>query len=257
MTYTDLILMPKISVTMPVFNGAKTIRRAIVSLQNQSYIDWELIVVDGYSTDSTLSEIEKLNDFRIRVFQCEKKGIYNAINFGIRKSRGQWIMNLNSDDFFEDTKFLEKYTANITPTTEVLYSNLRVHANGNVKFVSGKSHLSFLNYAILGWLPPHPSYLIRADLLKRHLFDETYRISGDYDWFIRVVRKYKVTFSYVPDTSVAFSTGGISTNFRNLLASFIEDCRAVCDNMGHVYVFVPILKKIRKFPRKVWEAFGG
>ena len=249
--------MPKITVTMPVFNGAKTIRRAILSLQNQSYVDWELIVIDGFSTDTTLFEIEQLNDPRIRIFQCEKNGIYNAINFGVRKSRGEWIMNLNSDDFFEDTKFLDKYTSNITPATDVLYSNLNVCANGNVKFASGKSSLSVLNNVVFGWLPPHPSYLIRADLLKQHLFDETYRISGDYDWFIRVVHKYKVTFSYVPDTSVSFTTGGISTNFKNQFTSLFEDFRTVRDNMGYEYIFVPILKKIRKFPRKVWEICGG
>lgn len=245
--------MPKISVTMPVFNGAETIRRAIVSLQSQSYVDWELVIVDGFSTDNTLSEIEKFTDPRIRVFQCEKKGIYNAINFGISKSRGEWIINLNSDDFFEDKNFFEIYTSNITSATDVLYSNLRVHANGKVKFASGKSYLNFLNYAILGWLPPHPSYLIRADLLKRYLFDETYRISGDYEWFIRVVHKHNVTFSYVKNTSLAFSTGGISTNSRNLFVSFVEDCRAVRDNMGYFYLIVPILKRIRKLPRKIWE----
>lgn len=241
-----------ISITMPVYNGEKTIGRAISSVIEQVFTNWELIIIDGYSSDKTLDIIRTYSDDRIRFYQVDRRGIYNAINEGLKECRGEWVINLNSDDFFGDRYHLQKYAEHSDKTADVLYCNLRIHSGDDIQFVRSRSKLKLFNSVFLGWFPPHPSFMVKRDIFQLIHFDENYYISGDYDWFIRAYME-NLNFIYLQEATVDFSVGGISTNFRYGLHSLTEDIKVIKRNLGLLYLYIPILKRLRKIPRKFWE----
>ena len=90
--------VPKVSIILPTFNAEKTIKTTLSSINSQSYENIENIIIDGFSTDNTIKIVEE-NLHNFKVFQFEPKGIYDAINHGIKQAKGEYIFILNSDDF--------------------------------------------------------------------------------------------------------------------------------------------------------------
>jgi glycosyltransferase involved in cell wall biosynthesis len=122
----DLILKPLISVITPTFNRQKMLKVAIESVISQTYKNWELIIIDNFSTDSTISMINKIRDQRIKLFKKKRNGsIAFSRNFGAQKSSGQWLSFLDSDDWWEDNK-LEKVFLKTNSETAVIYHSLKV-----------------------------------------------------------------------------------------------------------------------------------
>ena len=95
------ILMPKVSVIMPVFNGEKFLRTAIESILNQTYTDFELIIIDDGSTDNTPDIIESYKDQRIIFFRKSNQGVASSLNTGIRLSKAEYIARMDADDVSE------------------------------------------------------------------------------------------------------------------------------------------------------------
>lgn len=99
------MLMPKISIILPVFNSEKYIKKAILSVLNQNFNDFELIIVNDGSTDSTLKIIQKFNDPRIKLITQPNQGPGKARNNALKKSKGDYILFLDSDDWFRNDAF--------------------------------------------------------------------------------------------------------------------------------------------------------
>jgi len=96
---------PKISVVMPVWNGGKYVREAIDSILNQTFSDFEFIIIDDGSTDQTIAIIESYDDPRIRLFKREHEGIVSALNFGVEHARADWIARQDADDLSHPRRF--------------------------------------------------------------------------------------------------------------------------------------------------------
>lgn len=96
--YNSMEHIPKISVVMPVWNGEKYIREAIDSILNQTYGDFEFIIIDDGSTDQTIEIIDSYDDSRIRLFKRDHEGIVSALNFGVGQARAEWIARQDADD---------------------------------------------------------------------------------------------------------------------------------------------------------------
>jgi glycosyltransferase involved in cell wall biosynthesis len=89
---------------MPTYN-CKFISRAIFSVINQTYNNWELIIIDNFSTNSTAETVKKYNDSRIRHFKLHNEGLISkSRNYGIQLSKGEWIAFLDSDDYWNKKK---------------------------------------------------------------------------------------------------------------------------------------------------------
>jgi len=241
-----------ITVTMPSLNAAKHISVAINSVLNQSFQDWELLIIDGGSTDDTFKIIKEVSDDRVKLLICEKPGIYAAINYGNEKAEGEFVINLNTDDCFSDNDVLNKYVGSLDGATDVYYSNINYVRGCGKNFLHRSGNFS-VQKVLLGWLPPHPSYLVRRDILIRNKFDERYRIAGDYEWFLRMSCYGQVRFRYLDFTSVNFKIGGISTDLLTQFRSYREDQLALTKHFNTLGVFITIFKKMRKLRRKLWE----
>lgn len=126
-------LNPFVSIILPTFNRAQVLKKAIQSIVNQTYLNWELIIVDNYSTDETDKVLEGFTDPRVKVLKINNGGsIGKSRNLGIENSTGELLAFIDSDDTWFDSK-LKTCVDNMTQTTDLVYHDLLISYNGDLK----------------------------------------------------------------------------------------------------------------------------
>jgi glycosyltransferase involved in cell wall biosynthesis len=228
----------KISVITAVYNNVTTIAAALESTLSQHHSNVELIVIDGGSTDGTLDVIARFRD-RISVFVSEPdRGIYDALNKGLRLATGDVLGFLHSDDLFADAECLSRVAAAMNdPSVDACYADLNyVRKDEPDKIVRAWKSGEFTpNKVRRGWMPPHPTLYVRCPVYENFgLFDTTYRIAADYDWMLRFMRG-SVNVLYIPHVQVLMRVGGASNrSLKNIIRKSREDFRALRRN-GFVF----------------------
>lgn len=203
----------KVSIVTPCMNSGATIRQTIESVLNQTYQNIEYIVVDGGSSDRTLDIIrEYLPEFhgRMRYVSEKDHGIYDAMNKGIRMTKGKLIGIVCSDDYYEPDA-VEKAVSSLTGDRyQVIYGYCRfVHKNRTVGYMKN-SHMELERYMI-----PHPTcFVTRAVYRDLGLFLTVFKISGDYEFMLRLYKSQKVVFTQVRSVLTNFRIGGESHNLK-------------------------------------------
>ena len=216
----------KISIITITFNSAKTLLRALESVQAQTYKDIEHVIVDGQSTDGTRKLIEAYAKEHANVRWISEKddGIYNAINKGIAMATGDVIGLLHSDDTLYSTDSIE-YIANAFAQTDanVVYGDLQYRKGGKVvrHWKSNAFNSRTLKY---GWMPPHPTVYVWREVYEQvGPYDDWFRISADYDMLLRIFTAGYKTY-YIPKVLVSMEIGGVSNrNTRARLSKTQED----------------------------------
>lgn len=203
--------MPKVSIITASYNSEKTIEDTIESVLNQTYGNIEYIIIDGGSSDKTISIIKKYEDLffgRLTYLSEKDKGIYDAWNKGLKLSTGDWISFVGSDDILlKDaiSEYVRSITAN--PESNFISSKMMlVKENLDPIRVTGKpwgdKMRSYNCIAHVGCL--HHKYLF----MQKGAFDIDYRIAGDYDFLLRCLDIIKP--HYFPMITVKVREGGIS-----------------------------------------------
>ena len=199
----------KVSIVTVVYNTVSNIEKTILSVINQTYPQIEYIIIDGGSTDGTVDIIKKYED-RITYWISERdNGIYDAMNKGIKKATGEWINFMNAGDTFYTTNIIEELiNKDIFDNSEggIIYGNREVDNNGIIK--KQLSKLDTIKYSMEIF---HQSCFIYTSLHKKYLFDTSYKIAGDYDFFYKMINK-KVQFVKIDTNICMFLDGGISCN---------------------------------------------
>ncbi len=210
------VTTPFISIIVAVFNGVKTLQQCIDSVAMQTYQNKELIIIDGGSTDGTV-ELLTANRGKIAYWVSEPdRGIYHAFNKGISHAQGDWICFLGSDDYFWDERVLER----MAPLLERLPEDIRiaygqimlVDAEGASLFIQGEPWENIKDQFKDVMCIPHQGAMHRSSLFKlRGLFDETFRIAGDYELYLRELGTGSAAF--LPGIIVAAQRrGGVSSS---------------------------------------------
>lgn len=246
--------MLKISVVTAVYNRADTIAQSIESVQQQTYPNTEHVIQDGASSDGTLEVIANVSKGRAIVESRPDGGIYDAINCGIKRSTGDIIGLMHSDDFFADAYVLEKVAhAFGDPKIDGVYGDLQYVAASNPDRVvrhwkSGKYDRSLLSR---GWMPPHPTLYLRRAVFERYGdYDTSFRIAADYDAMLRYLGQGNIKLSYIPEVLVKMRTGGESNrSLSKIIKKSREDLRAIRKNdIGDIRVlFSKNIRKIVQF----------
>lgn len=206
----------KVSIITPCFNSEKTIRDTIESVLHQSYKNIEYIIVDGASTDRTVEIIQEYEPMfcnRMRYVSEEDKGIYNAMNKGIRMSTGMLIGIVNSDDFYEKDaveKMARRYKAG---EYQVLYGYMRVLLSHNRgRYICKDNHQLLLEAMI-----PHPTCFVSRNIYRDFgLYLEGFQLVADYELMLRLNKSGTVRFQCVPEIITNFRSGGASASKRTL-----------------------------------------
>jgi glycosyltransferase involved in cell wall biosynthesis len=242
----------KISIITVVYNNKFTIKDAIESVLSQTYKNIEYIIVDGASTDGTVEIIQSYGD-RITTFISEKdKGIYDAMNKGLKLATGDIVGILNSDDFYIDTHVISKVIQIFqdNPIDSMFADLVYVHPNNLEKTVRyyDSSHFTPKKFAY-GWMPAHPTFFIKREMYEKYGYFKTdYKIAADYELLARFLGKFKISYFYYKSPIVKMRTGGVSTN--NLKSNYIlnkEILRACKENA----IYTNWVMILSKYPKKI------
>lgn len=207
----------KISIITVCLNSAKTIRKALDSVSQQTYKKLEVIIVDGVSTDETLQIVAEYKEIVTTVVSGKDKGIYDAMNKGIALASGDIVFFLNSDDAFYDAEVLADVVAKFeqTPSIDLLYGNVVFDDKNKLT----KRIYSHINKRTLEF----ESLCHQAVFARRALFDTVglfnlkFKTNADYDWLIRVFRS-STTCTWFDRIISLFSLGGMHGQNPTLLA---------------------------------------
>ncbi|MDR2365316.1 MAG: glycosyltransferase [Zoogloeaceae bacterium] len=244
----------KISIITVCFNAADTITATLRSVAAQTHQEAEHIVVDGGSTDGTLEHIAKHGKHVAHLVSEPDKGIYDAMNKGIRLASGDIIGILNADDIYADDAVLTR-VANVMADGgfDALYGDVEFFAPDNPKKATRRYNSRRFSPAKLawGWMPAHPTLFLRRELFERYgLYRTDFRISGDYELIARIFKEGKLKYRYLPEVLVRMRTGGVSTSgWRNTLLLNREVLRACSENGIKTNWF----KLLSKYPLKALE----
>lgn len=249
---------PKVSIITVCYNSERTIEDTLQSVINQSYPDIEYIVIDGVSTDSTLSIINKYKDKITTIVSEKDNGIYDAINKGIGLATGDIIANLNSDDFYIDNNVIaDVVTTFEKENTDTLYADLyyvdTVDTSKIIRYWKSKQYKEGL--FLKGWMPPHPTFFVKKEVYQKYgLFDLQFKSAADYEIMLRFIHRFKTSIAYLPRVIVKMRVGGVSNaNLKNRIKANQEDRKAWEVNGLKPHTFTLIFKplsKLLQFVRK-------
>lgn len=208
----------KLSLITPSYNSALTISRTIDSVIAQNYSDLEYIIIDGGSSDKTAEIVASYQDrLKINFISEPDKGIYDAMNKGIKLATGDVIGILNSDDLFYDDKVLSTVATVFSDVKiEVVYGDIKYFSDDINKtsryWKTGEYKESKLNN---GWTIPHPALFVRKSVYNQvGLYNIDFKIAGDYEFILRILKKYQFKIKYIPQVLVKMFAGGTSGRQR-------------------------------------------
>lgn len=230
----------KVSIITVVYNRMQTVYQSIDSVLNQSYRNLELVVQDGGSTDGTQEILNSIDDSRMVVESGQDDGIYDALNKALKRSSGDVIGLMHSDDFYSNSEVINNVVQYFRdPAIDGVYGDLeyvsRRYPDRIVRrWKAGQYNKSKLRW---GWMPPHPTVFVRREFIDQWgAYNTRYRISADYDALLRWLLKGKLCLAYHPHVLVKMRVGGESNNgIRRLVVKMLEDYEVIrSHNIGGV-----------------------
>lgn len=239
--------MPKISVIIPTYQSIQFIRETIESVLAQTYRNYEIIVVDGGSTDGTKELLNSYED-RINVIVQKGKGISNARNVGVRASNGEYIAFVDSDDLWLPKK-LEiqmKFFNEKSFKVGLIYSdafffpeekNLKFDSLANKRaFQIGKPHRGrILKHLLMENFIPASTVLIRKLCFERvGLFDESLRLCEDIDMWMRIAESFEVDYQDVVLAKIRLRTGSLTQDREQLFRSQMAHRKKILRRIPHI-----------------------
>lgn len=178
--------MPLISIITITYNAASTLGATMQSVKSQRFSGYEHLVIDGASTDATLMVARRQGSDKVRIISEPDRGLYDAMNKGLRFAKGEYVLFLNAGDRFASSDILEYYAEAAGNHPAVIYGDTDL-VNAHGQYV-GPRHLSAP--AVLtkdsfraGMLVCHQAFMVRRDLAPE--YDLSFRLSADYDWCLR------------------------------------------------------------------------
>lgn len=202
--------MPRISIITINYNNIEGLRNTLISIANQTDKNFEYIVVDGASNDGSLEVIQEYKDY-ITTWVSEKdKGVYDAMNKGVKMSSGEYVIFVNSGDKLHSSTVIQNLNQ-LSIDTDICLGRV------NNIYTNGKSYLwippqeSMLSLQYLKWQPlHHPGALIKRELQLKYPYDLNLKICADRKFFIEALILGNASYSTIPLIINEFGPQGIS-----------------------------------------------
>lgn len=242
----------KYSIITINYNNSNGLRNTIESVVNQSYSDYEYIVIDGNSTDDSIKVIQKFaNNIDIWISEPDK-GIYNAMNKGIDHAHGDYLCFMNSGDCFYDQNVLQNVTSLLT--SDICAGN--IYERGNITGFPG-SNITLMD--LFHTTICQQALFIRRELNTRFHYDERFTIVSDWKFLIQSLIISNCTFRKIDVTICNYEGGGRSEQYHDILVKEKEEIitellppRILADYYYYKEKSSPILDLIPRF-NKTWR----
>ena len=219
----------KVSIITPTYNSAETILHNLESVSNQTYKNIEHIIVDNFSSDQTKEIVKKFKNKNLKFFQ-RKTNIYEAMNYGIKMSKGEIIGIIGSDDIIQNPNSIKEIIEKFNKK-----DNLDIYTGGVAYFKKNNFKKIVRNYSLKsfelsdfnnGLMPPHPSTFVKKKIYKKYgLYLTKYKIAGDFEFLHRVLNK-NVNFFIEDKIIIRMRVGGVSS--KNYL-SIVKITKEITD----------------------------
>lgn len=225
----------KISIITATYNSSANIESALESISGQDFSNIELLIIDGCSKDDTLSKIRRSFKGKVKIISEIDKGIYDALNKGVKLASGDIIGFVHSDDFLADSNVLSEIT-------KAFKENDIDGVYGNLTYVDKEDTSKVIRYwksqpfkpQLLnnGWMPAHPTLFLKKEVYEKHgLFNLDYKIAADYDMMLRIFSDSSLKFKYLPKVITKMRVGGASNrSLKNIFRKSKEDLKALKRN---------------------------
>ena len=247
--------MIKISIITVTLNSEQTIKDTLNSVLSQKYKNIEHIIVDGGSDDQTSDILKKYPNKNKKIYKYDKSGIYKAINYGIKKSNGDYITILNSDDFYQSDDTIGKVVKLINKhkSIKIFFGNVVYFKQK--QFYKIKRYYSGTNFnrfqMLYGIMPPHPGTFIKKEIYQTNsLYREDFKIASDFEFFLRTLYIKKIKYKKINQTIVRMRLGGIST--RNFW-SYIISTREIIKSFSINNIKKNIISTLLRLPIKAMQ----
>ena len=251
---------PIFSIITVSYNSELTIRKTLNSVFNQTFSDYEHIIIDGNSNDGTLDILRSYDSQKMLYISEPDKGIYDAMNKGVSLAKGDYVAILNSDDFFTSKNVLEYLF-------EAFKSN-----NANIVY-SGINFINDHNQVISNWTPkifekgmyrygfhtPHPGFFAARELYNQlGNFDVDMPIAADFDLMFRFMESNISVSTRMNNTSVMMRSDGESSTLGNILKGLKDINNSFSKNNTHVFMPMYILRRyLPKIKRKTLTSLSN
>jgi glycosyltransferase involved in cell wall biosynthesis len=244
----------KISLITVSYNSGATIKDSIESVLRQDYHNIEYIIVDGKSKDNTVDIIKSFEGKISKWISEPDKGIYDAMNKGLKMATGEVVGMLNSDDFYYNNTILAQVAhAFEDESLDAVFGNLIfVDPNDLKKTVRTYSSKDWHPKKFArGFMPAHPTFFVRRKYYEQFgLFKTDYKIASDYEMLIRLLYVNKLKYKYLPITMVVMRKGGVSSNGIKSNIVLNNEIKRACTENG-IRTNLPLI--YLKYFTKVFE----
>jgi glycosyltransferase involved in cell wall biosynthesis len=203
----------KISIITINYNNLEGLKRTVESVINQTWQEFEYIVIDGGSTDGSAEFIKNHSD-KIDYWVSEPdKGIFNAMNKGVVKATGEYLLFLNSGDYLNDSSILDKKHIYLKDK-EIICFNIKEIREDSIRIKKSPDKITFFH--MFKDTIPHQSTFIHKGLFERiGFYDENLKIVSDWKFFIIAFGKFNATYLYLDENFSTYYFDGISSQIDN------------------------------------------
>lgn len=238
----------KLSIITVNYNNRDGLQKTIDSVICQTWRDFEWIIIDGGSTDGSRELIEKYQEHFAYWCSEPDKGIYNAMNKGIAKAKGEYLQFLNSGDYLYDSNVLRKVFGK-QRFADILFGYMIVEGSNVFSSSAMMKPVLYWNDFVGNTLPHQASFCKLSLFEKYGMFDESYKIAADTKFFIKTIVWEKSSYEFIPEKIALFQQGGISSGDARF---FERDVRLRNEMFPKMIIddlsAIRSLKKIQKYP---------
>lgn len=249
----------KFSIIVVCYNAGEKLKQTLISILEQTYADFEIVIKDGMSTDGSLDNLP--SDDRIRLVQCKDKGIYDAMNQATKEARGEYFLFLNCGDYFYQDEVLGKaakviadYSAKEISKT-IFYGDTFNEANNS--YVPMPKEINA--FSCYRHMPCHQAMLYHRSLFTERQYDLTYRIRGDYEHFLWSFFVQGVRPVYLGFAVAVYEGGGYSESEENrvrdkqehkeITEKYIPKIQLLRFRLIMLLTLAPLRKKLANSPK--------
>ena len=223
---------PLISIITITYNAAGELTPTMKSVREQSFTDYEHLIIDGASKDNTLSIARNFGVNGLRILSEPDKGLYDAMNKGLKMARGRYVLFLNAGDSFHSPDTLSAYGREAAKGADIIYADtVIVDRQRRViapRHLSAPKILSFHSFS-KGMLVCHQAFMVRRAIAPP--YDLSYRFSADYDWTVKCIKNTKPEKCINLDIiAIDYLSDGLTD--KNKLKSLGERFRIMCIHYG-------------------------